>query len=331
MSKRVAILGHEGNVHKLAGQLHTRANRFELMGRIQPPGETACSGNGVTALGYLDELENIINLHQLDYVVVAKDGFSAAQYDWISSICKRMRVKLYRTADIFGAAAGDLLVVNGLPLVSVKSVEFSDWGRIVKRILDVGLGIVLSTVFLPIMGLVALAIRTESPGPVFFHQIRRGKGGRHFKMWKLRSMTADAELGREVLEEQNETDGILFKVRHDPRVTKVGRLLRRWSLDETPQIFNVLRGDMSLVGPRPLPISDVEAHLDDPNLSHWIVRREDVTPGITGLWQVRGRSDVGFEEMLALDIHYVKNWSLRLDCTILMRTIPAVLLGRGAY
>jgi lipopolysaccharide/colanic/teichoic acid biosynthesis glycosyltransferase len=178
---------------------------------------------------------------------------------------------------------------------------------------------------LPICAVIALAIRLESVGPIFYKQVRIGKNGNPFNCYKFRSMVVDADLRRDELGCINEASGPLFKVRKDPRLTRVGRFIRRYSLDELPQLFNVLRGDMSIIGPRPNLPKEVEQYQE------WHKKRLSVTPGITGLWQVSGRSDLTFDEMVLLDIYYVENWSLGLDLNILLRSIPAVIFGKGAY
>jgi lipopolysaccharide/colanic/teichoic acid biosynthesis glycosyltransferase len=173
--------------------------------------------------------------------------------------------------------------------------------------------------------LVAVAIRLDSPGPIIFRQTRVGKGGRLFEIYKFRSMRAGAEEEMESLRELDETDGITFKIRKDPRMTRLGRFLRRTSLDELPQFWNVLRGDMSVVGPRPNIPSEVAEYKE------WHKQRLEVPPGLTGLWQVSGRSLLSFDETALLDIYYIENWSLWLDFRILLRTVPTVLSGEGAF
>ncbi|MFD9130431.1 sugar transferase [Kitasatospora sp. NPDC059571] len=193
-----------------------------------------------------------------------------------------------------------------------------------KRAVDLAGAATLLLLTLPLMAAVYLLIRATCPGPAVFRQVRAGRHGRPFAMLKFRTMHHGAHAARAALAPQNEAGGHLFKLRHDPRVTRVGRLLRRLSLDELPQLVNVLRGEMSLVGPRPLLLED----------SGYTGRARDrllVAPGLTGLWQVRGRSNLPWEEMLRLDLHYVENLSLRLDLGILLRTVPAVLTGRGAH
>jgi exopolysaccharide biosynthesis polyprenyl glycosylphosphotransferase len=215
--------------------------------------------------------------------------------------------------------------VAGLPLLHVEQPEFVGPRRVVKAVID-RLGALVAVVLLsPLLLLIALVVKLTSRGPVFFRQERVGLNGTRFRLWKFRSMYADAEARRASLEEFNEHDGVLFKIRRDPRVTPVGRHLRRWSLDELPQLFNVLSGVMSLVGPRPPLPEEVDRYRTD------VRRRLLVKPGLTGLWQVSGRSELTWEESVQLDLHYVENWSVALDLMILWKTMFAVLKGHGAY
>jgi exopolysaccharide biosynthesis polyprenyl glycosylphosphotransferase len=215
--------------------------------------------------------------------------------------------------------------VNGLPLLHVEPPRLSGPARVFKECFDrVGAAVALMFL-LPVFIGVALAIKFTSPGPVFFRQARVGRRGRTFQVMKFRSMVKDAEARRDELLADNEHDGVLFKIRDDPRVTRVGRWLRRFSIDELPQLINVVRGDMSLVGPRPPLPNEVEQYGDD------VIRRLLVKPGMTGLWQVSGRADLRWEESVALDLYYVENWSPSFDLAILWKTVNTVLLGRGAY
>jgi len=196
---------------------------------------------------------------------------------------------------------------------------------VVKRWLDLTVGGLLFLGALPVLAVAALAIKLTSPGPILFAQERYGLNKRRFKMYKLRTMVVGAEAQQELLEAHNEATGPVFKIREDPRITWVGRVLRRLSIDELPQLINVLRGDMSLVGPRPLPMRDV-SRFSQPAL----MRRFSVYPGITGLWQVSGRSELTFDDWIRLDLQYIDEWSFQLDLRILLRTIPAVVHGKGA-
>lgn len=194
-----------------------------------------------------------------------------------------------------------------------------------KRLLDIVLTLNILLLIWPFLLLIAAAVALGSPGPVFFVQRRVGLGGTTFGMIKFRSMYRDAEARRAALEALSDRDGICLKIRHDPRITPVGRVLRRWSLDELPQLFNVLRGEMSLVGPRPALVEEVAVYPERAHLRH------RVKPGITGFWQVSGRADIGFEDMIELDLDYVRRVSVRTDLWVLLRTVSAVLSGRGAY
>jgi len=213
----------------------------------------------------------------------------------------------------------------GLPLLEVVYPELDNTQRALKRALDVAGSVLGLVLFSPLILAVSLAIKLDSPGPVFFRQKRVGADEEIFLCYKFRSMHADAEARQDELESRNEADGVIFKLKDDPRVTRVGEFLRRWSLDELPQLINVLTGEMSLVGPRPLPIRDFE-HMAEPHK-----RRLAAVPGITGYWQTSGRSDLSFEDMVRLDLYYIENWSLSLDVKLILKTLGAVILRRGAY
>ena len=215
--------------------------------------------------------------------------------------------------------------VAGLPLLHVDEPEFSGFRRVVKGVLDRALAALMLLVASPLLLLIAVAVKATDRGPVLFGQERVGQNGRTFRIWKFRSMYVGADQRVEELAAQNEKDAVLFKIRRDPRVTPVGRWLRRFSLDEVPQLWNVVKGDMSLVGPRPPLPREVAKYGYDTR------RRLLVKPGVTGLWQVSGRSDLTWEESVRLDLHYVENWSVAMDAMILWKTFGAVLRGRGAY
>ncbi|MGC4760761.1 sugar transferase [Micromonospora trifolii] len=215
--------------------------------------------------------------------------------------------------------------VAGLPLIHVEAPEFRGVRKLVKGLVDRSVSSLALAVLLPLIAFIALAIKLDSRGPVLFRQVRVGRGGQEFGVFKFRTMVVNADALLAELTARNETDGLMFKMRHDPRVTRVGRLLRKWSLDELPQLVNVLLGQMSLVGPRPPLPSEVARYDGD------VARRLLVKPGMTGLWQVSGRSDLSWEDGIRLDLYYVENWSLAADLTILWKTFGAVLNGRGAY
>jgi exopolysaccharide biosynthesis polyprenyl glycosylphosphotransferase len=215
--------------------------------------------------------------------------------------------------------------VTGLPLLHVEKPEFTGGKRVLKGVSDRVASVTLVVLLGPLLAGIWLAVRLTSPGPAFFRQVRVGKDGKEFRMWKFRSMYADAEERLASLASLSDGNGVLFKIKNDPRVTRVGAFLRKWSLDELPQLFNVLNGTMSLVGPRPPLPSEVEKYGLE------VRRRLLVRPGLTGLWQISGRSDLTWEESVRLDLRYVENWSFTTDLLILWKTIWAVAKGSGAY
>lgn len=229
--------------------------------------------------------------------------------------------------DLFQLSLGriDVETINGIPLISIKQTALTGWNLVLKRIFDLAFTIPFLLLTAPLWLLIAIAIKLDSSGPVFFKQERAGKNGKSFQVYKFRSMVVGAEAEQQKLIAQNEASGPLFKIRDDPRRTRVGRFIRQTSLDELPQFINVLRGEMSVVGPRPALFSEVAQYQE------WQRKRLDIQPGITGLWQVSGRSDLTFDEMVMLDIYYGENWSLMSDIRIILRTIPQVLFGDGAY
>ena len=211
-----------------------------------------------------------------------------------------------------------------VPVLEYTYIEVS-FRQQLKRIFDFFLSFIGFVCLLPVFIGLGLWIKLDSPGPIFYYSKRYGKGGRIFNMYKFRSMVTNADKLLKQLKDKNEVDGPIFKMKKDPRITKVGIFLRRYSLDELPQIFNVIKGDMSLAGPRPLPIEQI----DKEDLRQ--LKRLDTMPGITGLWQIRGRSDVSFQRFLRWDIWYINNWSFSLDLYILFQTLPVVIKGKGAY
>ena len=215
--------------------------------------------------------------------------------------------------------------IAGLPLLHMDHPEFTGGRRVIKAAFDKSLALAALVLAAPLLGALALVIHCDDGGPVLFRQTRVGKDGRTFTVYKFRTMVPDAEQRRAELASQNEQHGLLFKIRNDPRVTRSGSWLRRWSLDELPQLVNVLAGDMSLVGPRPALPEEAAMYGDH------VRRRLAVKPGLTGLWQVNGRSDLSWDESVRLDLRYVENWSFVLDLQILWKTCAAVARGSGAY
>jgi exopolysaccharide biosynthesis polyprenyl glycosylphosphotransferase len=280
---------------------------------------------GPPVLGTINDLERILMSGPVDTVHIVlpvRSCYSAIEQ--AISTCERVGVESCYDADIFAPSRGRPVPHEADLFVSRKVVadDFRLW---IKRGLDVIGALIGLVLFSPIMIAAAIAIRLTSPGPVLFVQDRIGFNRRHLKMYKFRTMVADAPLLQASLEALNEKDGPVFKIRADPRVTPVGRFLRSTSIDELPQLWNVLKGEMSLVGPRPLPLRDVSRFSEAS-----LMRRFSVKPGLTCLWQISGRSTTGFDRWIELDLEYIDRWSLTLDLLILARTIPTVLLGNGA-
>jgi exopolysaccharide biosynthesis polyprenyl glycosylphosphotransferase len=303
---------------------------YLLLGYIDdiPPPRSSLHGQPEKLLGGLKDAPTILGGLEVDEVMICLPLRS--QYETIArliTVATEMGLIVRMPADFFELklARAEVEHLDKIPMVTLSEPTPSSLGLLMKRTLDVvcaGAALVLSA---PLFLVLAIAIKLESPGPVFFGQERVGLGRRKFRMWKFRSMVRDAESQLAKLEQLNEVKGAAFKIRQDPRVTRVGRLLRKLSLDELPQLANVLIGEMSLVGPRPLPLRDVERI---PN--GWQMRRFSMKPGITCLWQVNGRHKIDFHHWMELDLQYIDNWSPGLDLEIMMKTIPAVLRGTGA-
>ncbi|MDQ3702780.1 MAG: sugar transferase, partial [Chloroflexota bacterium] len=278
-------------------------------------------------LGAVADLPRVLREHGVDEVVIALSSAEHQRILCIVALCEQNGVEFRLVPDTFDLTLGSLEVdeLAGIPLIGRREPALKGFNLAVKRLIDIAVSSVALLLLAPAMLLVALAVKLDSPGPIFYPQERVGAGGRVFRIYKIRSMHVDAERRRATLLHRNEAGGPIFKMKDDPRRTRVGRFIRKFSLDEVLQLWNVVVGDFSLVGPRaPLP-HEVEQYDD----SHR--RRLEVTPGLTGLWQVSGRSDLPFDEMVMLDLYYIENWSIGLDLKIILQTIPAVLSGRGAY
>lgn len=280
-------------------------------------------------LGTLDDLAELVRSYQVDEVIVA---LASAHHETVSDIaqqCRNEGVVFKLVPDLVELSLSlsqvDVEALRGIPVIGMREVSIQGLNQFIKRALDVAVSGLAIWVLSPLWLCIALAVKLDSPGPVYFTQTRLGKNGKPFYARKFRSMHINAEDLLPDLLNKNEATGPIFKMRHDPRVTRVGRWLRRASLDELPQLWNVLRGDMSMVGPRPPLPSEVMQY------EEWHKKRLTVAPGMTGLWQVSGRSELPFDEMVLLDIYYIENWSLGLDFEVVLRTLPAVLSGRGAY
>ncbi len=323
--RRAVLVGrgkHIGDVaHALGDAPHSP---IEVVGFLSPKPLPA---NGVTPLGSLDDLDRVLGSQRIDEVIIADPDFPKDDAVELVDQCHRrgIRVRLAPSTMEILIHRAEFVPGQSVPLFELGPPVFEGVDFALKRTFDI-IGSTLMLVLLsPLLLAISIAVWASSRGPVMFRSVRRGIAQRPFDCLKFRTMHTDAEERQADLEELNEASGALFKIRDDPRLTPVGRMLRRFSLDELPQLINVLRGEMSLVGPRPLPERDYDM------LEDWHRKRYLVLPGITGLWQVSGRSELDFDDLVHLDFIYLERWSLALDLTILLKTIPAVFSRRGAY
>jgi exopolysaccharide biosynthesis polyprenyl glycosylphosphotransferase len=330
LRQRTVIVGSGIVADRLADRLERHGEfGLETIGLVDDDVHRPDSAQRLPKLGSLDQLDQVLDEREVDRVIIA---FSRASHQQLLScirVCRDHRVAVDVVPRLFELLDGaqSLNQIGGLPLLSIGAPPLNRTSRAAKRLLDVVISSLLLFFLSPFLLAIAIAIKVNSRGPVFFRQVRAGRGETEFQLIKFRSMYADAEARKSELEEANEAnDGVMFKIRRDPRITRVGGILRRGSLDELPQLINVLKGEMSLVGPRPLILKEARQASQT-----WHARRLDLRPGITGLWQISGRSDLPFQEMVRFDYQYVSGWSLARDVEILLATIPVVLSGRGAY
>jgi exopolysaccharide biosynthesis polyprenyl glycosylphosphotransferase len=323
--RRAVLVGSGKQVGDVAHALAAVAQApVELVGFLAPAGLTI---DGLRPLGTLQNLGRVLGDERVDEVIVADADFPQDDAVELVDQCHRsgVRVRIAPSTMEILMHRAEFVPGQSVPLFELGPPVFEGIDFALKRTFDIVGATLLLIVLSPLLLAITLAVRLSSRGPVVFRSMRRGIGQRPFACLKFRTMHSDAEETQGELEPLNEASGALFKIREDPRLTPVGRLLRRFSLDELPQLVNVLRGEMSLVGPRPLPERDYD------KLEDWHRKRYLVLPGVTGLWQVSGRSELDFDDLVHLDFIYLENWSLALDLTILLKTIPAVLTRRGAY
>ena len=332
--ERVAVLGNGAEACEVADRVRRADARSVTLAGLILPGETSDEPALVAAgpvLGTIQRLAEVINRTRLDRIIVANGCITDREVDECGVISKRMGVVLSRALVVPSVAVQVEFGEHfGLPLLNVRPIAFTRGQEMVKRCFDIVLAGAVILLLAPLIAAAAILIKLTSEGPVFYKSPRVGRGGRYFTFVKFRSMYAHKMERRHVVE-RNEKNGHLFKMRNDPRITPLGRFMRKYSIDELPQLFNVLRGEMSLVGPRPLPAEDLDPDGQSREFHAWSEQRSRVLPGITGLWQINGRSDLTFERMIELDIEYIRKWSLDLDLRILLETPLVVLVGKGAY
>ncbi|MCD4709086.1 MAG: sugar transferase [Candidatus Sabulitectum sp.] len=312
---RVLILGISDHARQLGGFMENRAQiKYIVVDYVNSDVPS-------------EEISRIIREKDIHVLVIANHSIPPEKLSTVILTCEKLGVQYKIAADVFAIVSLTARVAHmgGTTLIESVSAPLSGWGLILKRVMDLVLTSTFIAALTPIFVLTALAIVIDSGFPVFYRQTRLGRDNNPFKMLKFRSMRIGAHEEKADLSHQNESRGPLFKIKNDPRITKTGKFIRRWSIDELPQLFNVLSGKMSLVGPRPPLPEEVEEY------SRRDFKRLHTTPGVTGVWQISGRSNLGFDEMVKLDLYYVDNWSFWMDLAILMLTPSAVIEGSGAY
>lgn len=327
---RVAFVGNFDEYEKFNYFLNKTSVKVEEIGYII---EGDMPKNRIfNVLGTLDNLEDIIRKYEIDqvfYILHSDDSIDRIR-DQID-LCLEMGVTVKVVMDVaysrrMNRSDSFVSSVGTYPVITYHTIALNSYEQVLKRALDLVVSVVVAIVLSPLMLITCIAIKLDSPGPAFFKQKRVGQNGRIFDIYKFRSMCVDAEDRRHELEDQNEMDGFMFKIKDDPRVTRVGKFIRRTSIDELPQLFNVIRGEMSLVGTRPPTTKEVSGY----KRSQW--RRISIKPGITGLWQISGRNDIkSFDEVVELDLKYIDNWTIWSDIEILFKTVGVLLRRKGAY
>jgi exopolysaccharide biosynthesis polyprenyl glycosylphosphotransferase len=323
--RRALLVGSGKHIEAVAHALGGRARTsVELVGYISL---TPRPDNGLRSLGQLDQLTDVLGAERIDEVIIADPDFPQERALDLVDRCHQRGVTVHvapTTMEILFDRA-EFVPGESVPLFTLRPPVFEGVEYAIKRTFDLVLASVGLVLISPVLLTIAAAVKFSSRGPVIYRSVRPGMAGKPFRCFKFRTMREHSDQIQDDLEPLNELSGALFKIRDDPRLTGVGRFLRRFSLDELPQLANVVRGEMSLVGPRPLPMRDFE------RLEDWHKKRYLVLPGITGLWQVSGRAELDFDDLVRLDFLYLERWSIFLDLSILLKTVPAVLSRRGAF
>ena len=322
--RRTMLVGTGEHIEAVAHALDHEGSRVNVVGFVSL---TPRPDNGLRSLGSLEDVGRIVERNKIDDVIIADPAFPQQEAVELVDACHQRGVRVHAAPSTMEILIHRAEFVPGqsVPLFELKPPVFEGVDYAMKRTFDVIGATLILLALSPILLAMGLAVKMSSRGPVLYRSIRPGIGGAPFACLKFRTMHRDADQRQADLESLNEASGAIFKIKHDPRMTRVGRILRRFSLDELPQLINVLKGEMSLVGPRPLPMRDFD------RLESWHKKRYLVLPGITGLWQVSGRSDLDFDDLVRLDFLYLERWSPFLDLTILFKTVPAVLGRKGAY
>lgn len=326
---RTIIIGERFKAQHVAGQiLRDKYAGFDLIGAVTEHGSESELFSGLPVVGGYGDILSLIDKGEVDTVIICgADNLTPEDLRRLGWELEERKVDLIVAASLTDVAGPRIHMrpVSGLPLIHVAYPEFTGRKYLTKRFFDLTASVIILILLAPLLVTLALIVKLGSDGPIIFKQRRIGTRGTSFYMWKFRSMVIDAEARLDEVSDASDGNGVLFKMKNDPRITSSGRWMRKYSLDELPQLINVLRGDMSLIGPRPPLPTEVEQY------EEWVHRRLLVKPGITGLWQVSGRSDLSWEDSIRLDLYYAENWSMTGDLIILWKTVRAVLKPQGAY
>ena len=326
--RNVLVVGVGEIARKMIERLQSHPQwGFKVIGCMVPPHmRDEALVNSLPNFGVYDETPQVLKAHQPDLVVFAVDKRYIAEAEPAIYACETQGIDVWMIPDFFDTSVARISFddFQRLPVMAFRTTPEYSWQVLLKNVFDRVAAVVMLVVVSPLMLLVALLIKATSTGPVLFKQVRQGFRGQPFTLYKFRTMVSNAEQLKAELDVLNEMDEVVFKIERDPRITPLGRVLRKWSIDELPQVFNVLRGEMSLVGPRPMLYTEID------KFKYWQRRKLSVKPGLTCLWQISGRSNLRFEEWMQLDLEYIDNWSLSLDFKILVKTVPVVLIAKGA-
>jgi exopolysaccharide biosynthesis polyprenyl glycosylphosphotransferase len=326
--RNLLIVGTNPRALNLAGKIKENPHwGIRVLGFIdKDPSLVGEDREGVEIIGTLKEIDQILRKQVIDEVIFLVPRKWLDEIEEAIHVCEELGVQVQVALDLYITAIGKISLeeMEGIPLLALSTTPQRIGQLFIKRIFDIIISLIAMIILSPILVATAIAIKIDSSGPILFRQKRVGLNGRNFTLYKFRSMVKNAEKMREQIEHLNEMSEPVFKIRDDPRLTKVGKFIRKFSIDELPQLFNVLKGDMSLVGIRP-PISE-----EVKKYERWQRRRLSMKPGITCIWQVSGRNKVDFDQWMRMDLNYIDNWSLKLDFKLLLKTIPAVLFTKGA-
>jgi exopolysaccharide biosynthesis polyprenyl glycosylphosphotransferase len=334
-NKNVLIIGIDYSAKSFAEKLEDIYGDFYKIKGFISNSQNGIESKVEAVLGTSEKLDYFINIHKIQQIFIVSDSMDINKYTSVRKTCEKYNVYLKMVSPNIRnlMKKKNIKDITGVPLTTDFSRKHYYYVKnIVKRIIDLLVIVAGGIIILPLCLFVALIIKLTSKGPVFFKQKRSlYKGGKEFLCYKFRTMYEDAEERKKEVLKNNETDGALFKIKGDPRITSVGQIIRKFSMDEFPQFINVLKGEMSIVGPRPLPVKDFELLNNDKICYDWYKKRGEVKPGITGLWQVTGRSNLTFEEMCLLDLYYIENQSVFFDLEIMFETFSVMFFGKGAY